>query len=775
MTKSKTLHFIANARLKDIVGRGLINNDNIAIIELIKNSKDAGSPNVAIDFYAIRDDELESQIYITDKGRGMSLDDIEFKWLNIAYSEKKNTTPKSGGAYAGSKGIGRFSCDRLGETLFIYTRVKGGQYITLELDWSKFEVDDRETQIGHIKTEARYISPSVFENETGVDQFEHGTLLIIQNLRTDWTLDRLRSLRRELERFVIDPEQKFDVSISHHRYKDTHEINQPIENKIFEDLDFRTTSIIAEVGPEGTEIKISLRHDGDFVFRTIEYNPYSALRSIRASIFFLNQPAKAFFKRRTGYHSVNYGSVFLFLNGFRVFPYGSEGDDWLGFDRRSQQGQRRFFGTRDLVGYIEVTDKNDCFTPVSSREGLVENQAYHELTSANATVKSSIDKHLLFGFVHKLSRKLEKFVVEGLDWDRIKRSQTIDENDLLAGDYEYLETPKPVLETIDSIIKIRSPQDHIKDIDINLRYLGKLAEQEVGQYSDFVEALEKKFDSTPINKLRPSEKRDLSKFISRQAKELAVKNSTNTELEVRKERAEKALATEEKRRLFAEFENTADQERILQLHHQVSLIAGSLWKRLEGVTRQYRIDPSLYTKEDLFGLIESGLYEITRIQNVAKLASKADFDLMTNKVKEDLIQFIQEYLYNFIDILHAWSLRVNFRNPNAIHLLKTFRPIELTILIDNLLVNAGKSGAKLVTIDVTREGSTTVIMFADNGDGLSDRFEPKDLFEKGISTTSGSGIGLNHARRIVNDLNGQISIENGKKHGAVIRLEFGLS
>ena len=42
------VNFIANAGIKDIVGRGLIYNDNVAIIELIKNSKDASSTKVIL-------------------------------------------------------------------------------------------------------------------------------------------------------------------------------------------------------------------------------------------------------------------------------------------------------------------------------------------------------------------------------------------------------------------------------------------------------------------------------------------------------------------------------------------------------------------------------------------------------------------------------------------------------------------------------------------------------------------------------------------------------
>jgi len=675
MKQPKKMRFIANARLKDIVGRGLINDDNIAIIELIKNSKDAGSKNVSIDFYESDEIEGNSQIYITDHGKGMSIDDIEYKWLNIAYSEKKTSSPPAG-AYAGSKGIGRFSCDRLGKNLDIYTRTKGGDLITLSLDWSEFEVDDRDKQIGHVETEARFISPKDFVEETGVDKFSHGTLLVIKDLRANWTLDRLRSLRRELERFVIDPSQSFEVSLSHWKYDNDHEINQPIRNKVFDDLDFRTSSISAEIDGAGNDISIELRHDGDFVFRSIESNPYESLKAIRVKIYFLNQPAKAFFKRRTGYHSVQYGSIFLFLNGFRVFPYGSEGDDWLGLDRRRQQGQRRFFGTRDLVGFIEVTDSEENFEQVSSREGLVGNAAYKQLASSTSTVPSSIDDMKLYGFIHKITRKLEQFVVEGLDWDRINREVGVEEDDLLEGNFEYLKTEKPVLETIESIVTIRSPAKYIKDVEINLEYLSELAEQEAEEYNELVRTLESKFDGTSIEKLKPAEKRDLSKFISRSAKELATKDKTNKDLESKKKQTERKLRTETKKRLFAEYQNSSDNERILQLHHQVKLIAGTSWKRLDQVTRRYRKDSERYSKEDLIEIIEGGLYELERIRNAAKLALKADFDLMTNRVNEDLIQFIKEYLENYKDIHYALNLKVSFSNPEKVILKSRFFEIR---------------------------------------------------------------------------------------------------
>lgn len=767
----RKLSFSAHARLKDIVGRGLIISDNIAVIELIKNSKDAGSPTVSIDFKKNIKEPHETELQLIDYGCGMSMDDIEYKWLNIAYSEKKNSSPVQG-AYAGNKGIGRFSCDRLGSKLTIYTKKQGFPIVKLQINWEEFEVDDRDKDIGQIVTLAQELDNQQFEEETKINSFSSGTLLLIKGLRQHWDLERLKSLRRELERFIIDPNNTFDVKLSHWEYSAQHSINAPIENKIFEELDFRTTSIKAETSPDGTELFIELRHDGDFVFRSIEKNPYTEIKSVKIYIIFLNQPAKAFFKKRTGYRSVEFGSIFLFLNGFRVFPYGSFGDDWLGIQRRHAQGQKRFFGTRELVGFIQVTDSSDKFIPVSSREGLVKNDAFEQLASLDKTVKSGIDDEKVYGLFHKVVRKLEKFVVDGLDWDRIDRTIG-DDNDeeLLSGNYQFLKGEKPILETIDSIVKIRTPEKHITEVDINIRYLSELAQQGHKEYEELVESLEHRFGGTPIEKLSSSEKRDLSKFISRQAKELLIKDETNKELERKADLVSKELQVEKRRRLFADFEKTADQTRIIQLHHQVGLIASTLLKRMDRIVRKYRNEPDSINKAELFEIIESSIFQIEKIQNVAKLASKADFDLSTNRVKEDIIQFIKEYLDNFNDVSLGWGITVNFENEYEIKLLKSFRPIEVTLLIDNIIDNSGKAGSSKLDIRVLKDDLTTVIQFDDNGKGLTDRFLPHQLFEKGVTTTSGSGIGLSHSRQIVTDLGGDISISNTDT-GARVKIGF---
>ena len=61
---------------------------------------------------------------------------------------------------------------------------------------------------------------------------------------------------------------------------------------------------------------------------------------------------------KMGVESKNYGSVFLFRNGFRILPYGETGDDSWGIDFRAQQGRARYIGSRDLLGRVDIFVKN---------------------------------------------------------------------------------------------------------------------------------------------------------------------------------------------------------------------------------------------------------------------------------------------------------------------------------------------------------------------------------------------------------------------------------
>ena len=387
-----SLHFKTNVQIKSIIGKDLINDDNIAILELVKNSFDADAKRVDISFYNLKknDDkegnkaypfsERTSRIIIRDDGVGMDLSDIDNKWLNIAYSEKKSNTRQYNRMMAGAKGVGRFSCDRLGQFLNLYTRKNGKDCLFLKIDWSKFEVDDQKKEIQSVDIEYETLNDTELEQK-GIASFNQGVILEIIKLRSNWVkyedekwnTDKLSELKKYLEK-LINPNQAFEKNdfgiyinapeyISENNSKDQNEkFIGKVENTIFQKLDFKTTSIECKSLGDGKAILTPLKDKGDTIFWIKEQSDYyPEIQNFKITLYYLNTYAKAFFTKQTGMRSVSYGSVFLFLNGFRIPPYGEEGDDWLKLEQRRAQGYKRYISARDLVGQIEILDLNNYF------------------------------------------------------------------------------------------------------------------------------------------------------------------------------------------------------------------------------------------------------------------------------------------------------------------------------------------------------------------------------------------------------------------------------
>jgi len=153
----ESLEFKISSGLKDIIGKELITDDRIAIFELVKNSYDANAERNIITFQNITKDATgQPRIIVSDDGDGMSKEDIKNKFLFVGYSEKKplpdnkkdfrdKINERRRRHFAGSKGIGRFSCDRLGTKLKIYTKTENDDTIhTLSINWTAFEKDQED-------------------------------------------------------------------------------------------------------------------------------------------------------------------------------------------------------------------------------------------------------------------------------------------------------------------------------------------------------------------------------------------------------------------------------------------------------------------------------------------------------------------------------------------------------------------------------------------------------------------------------------------------------
>ena len=228
---NEKMNFKISTGLKNIIGRELITSEVVAVFELVKNSFDANSKNVDIEL-----DLKNQKIVITDDGIGMSKNDIENKWLFVAYSEKKDINEKNGRKYVGAKGIGRFACDRLGANIKIVTKtIKEKNFNVLDIKWGAFEKNNLE-EFKNIP-----VSYSNITNFNGIEK--SGTSIIINDLRDKWDYDRIVKLKKSLEKLVNPFDSNIDMKIKLNIVSDDEKLTKLssyINNSLFDALREKT-------------------------------------------------------------------------------------------------------------------------------------------------------------------------------------------------------------------------------------------------------------------------------------------------------------------------------------------------------------------------------------------------------------------------------------------------------------------------------------------------------------------------------------------------------
>lgn len=393
------LHFQTNAKLGKLIGRELITNNIIAVFELIKNSYDAFANKVIIEFskfdidstklksesgelWSIEqieralDQELEkkrkiiisraeSKITISDDGNGMSLHEIKTKWMEIGTDSKAGISEahsKRNGRNIvriinGEKGIGRFGTDKIG-SLLLMTSVdsSGSEKSTLSIDWNK--LDNHDVTLQEVLFDG---AVETFEPNT----LPSGLVLEISNLRDGWTGGDILNLKKQLKKMVSPFSQEQDEFAIELKF-DNYCI--PIVN---DSLDNAPISI------EG-----DLSKNGDFTYSIVDNGKRNndlihclapTFGPIKIKILYMDASSKKSFAKKYGVSVREYGNIKVFRDNFRILPYGEVENDWLGIDNKHAQAVFRSLGTRDIIGYIQITKKdNPQLKDATNRQGLNE-------------------------------------------------------------------------------------------------------------------------------------------------------------------------------------------------------------------------------------------------------------------------------------------------------------------------------------------------------------------------------------------------------------------
>ncbi|MGU3575682.1 ATP-binding protein [Brucellaceae bacterium C25G] len=791
--------FKVSSALKNIIGKELITDDFIAVFELVKNSYDAGATRVDVTFLGL--ETSSPKLIISDNGRGMTQNDLDNKWLFVAYSSKRQSSVdyrdeiQKRRVYAGSKGIGRFSCDKLGENLQIITKVDDERHAhVLNINWNDFELDASKKI-----EEVAVLYRSVDGKSVNLD---HGTILEISTLREAWDRDKLIKLKRSLEK-LINPNQQSEsnnfaiyLNVPSEKAADAklgveqawQVVNGHINNFLFESIGLKTIFISVNIPDDGKFIITRLEDRGVLIYEIVEKNPFNYhgknLTGISVKLFYLNQNAKMHFTKYMGVRPSVFGSVLMYNNGFRVHPFGEWGDDSLGLDTRKAQGFARFLGTRDLIGRIEI-ESNPDFQEVSSRDGgLISNEAYFCLKNM---------------FIQAALKRLEKYAVDIVKFGNFSEDFT----DQYAADAEIgtkiLDLIGDLTQSSDivdvkydnSIINILSElsEKSLQNIFKNFaRIAGEANNEELAQ-----EAKKAAIRLDQLSKARDEAEKEaeIERFARRKAENQArieaervreitllaqkeAKRATHAEGKVID--VQKIVEEKTSQNIFLQSVVNQDINNIISLHHHIGIASGTIENYIKNLTRRIKTGQTLSE-----GVLLESLSKINeqarKISTTVKFATKANFNLEASIMNVDIVIFVKEYLLNVCDgIIRTYDnknfMKFNFICNDGDSFFKKIRPLELTIIIDNLVSNSRKAKSTNVDIKVVEcDQHKVTLEYIDDGIGIkSDNYDK--LFEFGYTSTDGSGLGLQHVKNLLESMNGNITFDPKASLGVKISIGF---
>ncbi len=366
------------ARLIGLLGEELISDEPVALVELVKNAYDADATCVGV-YFEGKDLERPESIVVVDDGIGMDLETVLTGWFEPGTILKRKVERSPGGRYyQGAKGIGRFAAARLAEALFLESKKEGeNRGVSVLLDWGKF---DDESYLDEITIDYEVVP---------VVDMDHGTRLTLEGVRKIWTESDYDELFARLSRLMSPFEDvtDFKINLEIPGYPQSGEVQPPelilrpkylLKGKL--DISGNFTG---ELQVDGTKIKKYTNHKiGDRVSTPL-CGPFEV--EIRAWDRDIEGLEPVVERHGLGIQEIrrtlnNYCGVSIYRDGFRVYPYGQRGNDWLTLDIRSRQNPVRCLANNQIIAAIKISRQdNPDLLDRSTREGMVVNAAYSSL------------------------------------------------------------------------------------------------------------------------------------------------------------------------------------------------------------------------------------------------------------------------------------------------------------------------------------------------------------------------------------------------------------
>ena len=374
------------------LGKDLVTNNVVAVMELVKNSYDAFAQNVWVTFW--EHDTYGPCLEIRDDGMGMTRDVIENVWCMVAtpYRESHSIVRKGNKKrrVVGAKGLGRLSVARLGNSLTMLTHAPHSPCWEVTVDWLDIAGKDELSQSRVLCREYGEASPFA----------ESGTKLTILGLAEEWDESRIDDLRENLAR-LLSPftlADDFNIFLNGTGQEDAQAVRIKSPEFLSEPK-YRFKGKVDLVGNVvGTYRFAPIGRHGTLRTKALTITWYNMRESIPAAQR-SRYPEKAAgcgpfsfeirawdigpgdtqeisdrftVQKRLVRNSIRaHKGISVYRDGVLVLPKSENARDWLGLDLRRVGRVGPRLSTSQLVGYVEITaDHNTGIIDTSDRERL---------------------------------------------------------------------------------------------------------------------------------------------------------------------------------------------------------------------------------------------------------------------------------------------------------------------------------------------------------------------------------------------------------------------
>ncbi|CAK1839902.1 histidine kinase [Vibrio crassostreae] len=804
--KSDSFAFDVDAQLIRELGERLVSRNHIGVSELIKNSYDADSPLVDVILVDVTGQSLKtSELIIIDEGTGMDFETVRDNWMTIGTSNKRENplSKKYGRPVTGNKGIGRFACQRLAERLELSTCAQvNGNYenTTVHFEWDDFSPGQ---SLANVK--CKYES---FTTLTG----QEGTTLKLKGLREHITERDFKMILKSVNLISIaEPARRkgypedpgFEATVTAQEFKYlTGEAKFKIDKTLLSAGWGTLTGSIDENGA----VSFTLDSKGTTTQTySASSTKYPALSGITFNIYIIPLKSRDNLESHreptllTGgtvkdIHNL-YSGIKVYLNGFRVYPYGevSEGDDWLRIshdisrrrgpsdypelsDVAKQMGigsptraMLNHPGTRSLIGNVVIQGEAvNAFEVKMDREGIVASDNFSNLKDI---IRMSLDWATINYEAWLIRERKKKHNAVAIRFEKSVGSSFEDDKSRFT---KAIETLTSVVDEVESK-DILTPEPNLKPDLKNLTLsplIPKFSEDRHDPASNVQD---------PENTTVPTI--NLSKEQYSTAKAYALSQYEALEAETELLRAVSATAP----LLFVfAHEVKGIAQALLGQSAQLKLIANKINDpEIKKELTNMAISADMYKKsfDDLFELFE------VFSDSASNTKKKISFSNLFYKVNTGFKFFTKQF-----------KIELTFDEVNPTWKVPKLSPAEAYSVLINLLSNsiksliASHSEERRLHVSINRVGSDYTMLVQDNGIGLSKEhwekvfeartYDPEGKLYSSISSllgdeqlsniNKGSGLGLNIVRNILSKHRGKVEfIEPSDGWNAEVKVMIG--